>query len=48
MKGELAISLAGGIFGKKEWELYASTLTRLHLSDQLRQAISLPQCKSYV
>lgn len=47
VKGALAISLDGGIFEKKEWEHYAGTLTRLQLSEQLRQVISLSQCQSY-
>ena len=41
VEGALAISLADGSFGQEEWELYASILDRLQLSDQQRQAISL-------
>lgn len=41
VEGALAISLADGSFGQEERELYASTLARLQLSAQQRQAISL-------
>jgi hypothetical protein len=41
VQGALAVSLADGSFDQEEWELYASCLARLNLSDQQRQGISL-------
>ena len=41
LEGALAVSLADGRFDQEEWELYASCLARLNLSDQQRQGISL-------
>ena len=41
VEGALALSLADGSFDQEEWELYASCLARLNLSDQQRQRISL-------
>jgi uncharacterized tellurite resistance protein B-like protein len=41
VEGVLAISLADGSFAQEEWELYASTLAQLKLSDEQLQSISL-------
>jgi hypothetical protein len=41
VEGALALSLADGRFDQEEWELYASCLARLNLSDQQRQGIRL-------
>jgi hypothetical protein len=39
VEGALAISIADGSFGQEEWELFASTMSRLKLSDPQHQAI---------